>query len=172
MRRYPAFLWVPVYIGSLLVLNGGHPDWRPGELAAGIGLVVLAAAVSTYLALRPWPGRPSPAGVSWLVFGVLGFYMVCAIVAGAFAGPGAGLATLLAGLVPLTAVSIWVAHMRAKTPAIDDNRDPVPGVALDDERPMGDTPEAHDEIVPQDLPKDHPGRQAAERFGSANRVRR
>jgi hypothetical protein len=33
----------------------------------------------------------------------------------------------------------------------------------DDERPLGDTPEAHDEIVPQDLPIDHPGRQEAER---------
>ncbi|CAA9475401.1 MAG: hypothetical protein AVDCRST_MAG53-261 [uncultured Solirubrobacteraceae bacterium] len=29
--------------------------------------------------------------------------------------------------------------------------------------PLGDTPEAHDEIVPQDLPKGHPGRRAAER---------
>jgi hypothetical protein len=34
----------------------------------------------------------------------------------------------------------------------------------DDETPLGDTPEAHDEIVPEDLPKDHPGRQEAERM--------
>lgn len=32
----------------------------------------------------------------------------------------------------------------------------------DDETPAGDTPEAHDEISPHDLPVDHPGRQAAE----------
>jgi hypothetical protein len=31
-----------------------------------------------------------------------------------------------------------------------------------DERPLGDTPEAHDEISPHDLPLDNPGRQAAE----------
>ena len=33
--------------------------------------------------------------------------------------------------------------------------------------PLGDTPEAHDEIVPQDLPKRHPGRRAAERQAAA-----
>jgi hypothetical protein len=31
------------------------------------------------------------------------------------------------------------------------------------EAPVGDTPDAHDEIIPEDLPKDHPGRQEAER---------
>jgi len=29
-----------------------------------------------------------------------------------------------------------------------------------DDRPLGDTPEAHDEISPHDLPPDHPGRPA------------
>jgi hypothetical protein len=33
----------------------------------------------------------------------------------------------------------------------------------DDETPAGDTPEAHDEISPHDLPKSHPGRAEAER---------
>ena len=32
----------------------------------------------------------------------------------------------------------------------------------DDETDLGETPEAHDELSPHDLPKDHPGRQAAE----------
>ena len=32
----------------------------------------------------------------------------------------------------------------------------------DEETDLGDTPEAHDEVSPHDLPKDHPGRQAAE----------
>ena len=32
-----------------------------------------------------------------------------------------------------------------------------------DDTDLGDTPEAHDEISPHDLPKDHPGRQEAER---------
>jgi len=33
----------------------------------------------------------------------------------------------------------------------------------DHQTPLGDTREAHDEIVPEDLPKGHPGRRAAER---------
>jgi hypothetical protein len=41
--------------------------------------------------------------------------------------------------------------------------EPLGPMTPDDETPLGDTPEAHDEIVPQDLPKDHPGRQEAER---------
>ena len=32
----------------------------------------------------------------------------------------------------------------------------------DEETDLGDTPEAHDEVSPHDLPKDHPGRQTAE----------
>ena len=31
-----------------------------------------------------------------------------------------------------------------------------------DDRPVGDTPEAHDEINPRDIPKDNPARQEAE----------
>jgi hypothetical protein len=41
--------------------------------------------------------------------------------------------------------------------------EPLGPLTPDDERPAGDTPEAHDEIVPEDLPKDHPGRREAER---------
>jgi hypothetical protein len=173
LRRYPAILWVPVYVGSLFVLNGGHPDWNTGQLVLGIGLIALASALATYLALGPWPGRPKPVGMGWVFAGVGGFYVVCAIVAGAFVGPAEGLATLLAGLIPLTAVSLWVAHARAGTaPSAHeeefadaeaaDHRDPVPAMGLDSARPLGDTPAAHDEIIPEDLPKDHPGRRAAE----------
>jgi hypothetical protein len=37
-----------------------------------------------------------------------------------------------------------------------------------DDTDVGDTPEAHDEIVPQDLPKGHPGRPEAEREAAEN----
>jgi hypothetical protein len=40
---------------------------------------------------------------------------------------------------------------------------PDGGTPNDDPTPAGDTPEAHDEIVPEDLPKGHPGRAEAER---------
>jgi hypothetical protein len=44
-----------------------------------------------------------------------------------------------------------------------DAAEPLGPFTPDDETPAGDTPEAHDEISPHDLPKDHPGREAAER---------
>jgi hypothetical protein len=37
-----------------------------------------------------------------------------------------------------------------------------PKPSPDRERPLGDTPEAHDEVSPHDLPPDHPGREEAE----------
>jgi hypothetical protein len=177
MRRYPAFLWLPVYLGSLFILNGGNPGWGWVQLTIGVVLIVAAAAAATYLALGPWPGRPRPKGMRWVLAGLGAFYAICASAAGAFVGPGAGIATLLAGVVPLTAVAIWVAHMRTKTVGDDepryrdavaeDHEDPVPGIGFDATRPLGDTPAAHDEIIPQDLPKDHPGRHAAEQQAQA-----
>src|SRR4051794_3176384 len=54
--------------------------------------------------------------------------------------------------------------------AMSDNTDPVPSAHIvpDDETALGDTPEAHDEISPHDLPVDHPGRVAAERQAQAH----
>jgi hypothetical protein len=176
VRRYPAFLWVPVYIGSLLILNGGHPGWSTGQLVAGIGMVALACGLATYLAIGPWPGRPRPTGLGWALAGVGAFYAVLATAAAAFVGPEAALATLLAGVIPLTAVSLWIAHARAKTTGdethledavADDHVDPVPGIGLESERPMGDSPEVHSDVSPHDLPKDHPGRKAAEKQADA-----
>ena len=41
--------------------------------------------------------------------------------------------------------------------------EPLGPMTPDEETPAGDTPEAHDEISPHDLPPGHPGREAAER---------
>jgi hypothetical protein len=48
--------------------------------------------------------------------------------------------------------------------AMADEDEPLPSSHLipDDSTPAGDTPEAHDEINPHDIPPDHPGRRAAE----------
>lgn len=43
-----------------------------------------------------------------------------------------------------------------------DEQIPSTHLTVDDQTPAGDTPEAHDEINPHDLPMDHPGRKAAE----------
>src|SRR3954469_10443214 len=52
--------------------------------------------------------------------------------------------------------------------ALGDEREPIPSTHLitDDERPVGDTPEAHDEVNPRDIPLDNPARhEAAEQAG-------
>jgi hypothetical protein len=48
------------------------------------------------------------------------------------------------------------------SPHDGEKDEPLGPVTPDDQTPLGDTPEAHDEIVPEDLPRGHPGRQAAE----------
>lgn len=48
-------------------------------------------------------------------------------------------------------------------PHDSESAEPLGPLTPDDETPLGDTPEAHDEISPHDLPPDHPGRRQAER---------
>jgi hypothetical protein len=177
MRRYPAVLWLLIYVGSLLILNGSHPSWRPWQLAVGIALPVIAAALAIYLAAGPSDGHPRVRGSYWFLTGTAGFYGVAALAALLFLGIGEAIAVLLAGIIPMTAVAIWLAHVRQKTAvtadgglvdgAAEDHTDPIPGLGADDRRPLGDTAAAHDEIIPQDLPKDHPARRAAEAMADA-----
>ena len=49
--------------------------------------------------------------------------------------------------------------------AMSDETEPIPSTHLipDNDTAAGDTPEAHDEINPHDLPAGHPGREAAEK---------
>ena len=49
-------------------------------------------------------------------------------------------------------------------PHDEDAEEPLGPMTPDDETDLGDTPEAHDEISPHDLPPDHPGRAEAERL--------
>src|SRR3954452_1220014 len=53
--------------------------------------------------------------------------------------------------------------------AVEDSEDPVPSDHLipDDQRPLGDTPEAHDEVNPRDIPLDNPARHEAEEQAAA-----
>ena len=52
--------------------------------------------------------------------------------------------------------------------AATDSSDSVPRLNAEDGRPLGDTPQAHDEINPHDLPPDHPGRHAAEEMAQGD----
>ena len=60
-------------------------------------------------------------------------------------------------------------HHEREQPSPHDGtkREPLGPLTPDRETPLGDTPEAHDEITPHDLPLGHPGRQAAQRQASA-----
>ena len=174
MRRFPALLWLPVYVGSLLILNGSHGRHDSLQLWGGIALTLLSLALAMSLAVGPWSGRRRPGGLLWFIAGVAAFYIVTGIAAWVFLDARAGIATLLAGVIPMTAAAIWVAAARSKTVAAgrggdgeadispEGHLDTFPGIGADDDRPLGDTPEAHDEVIPQDLPPDHPGRRAAE----------
>jgi hypothetical protein len=176
LRRWPPVLWLLVYVGSIFILNGSNGQWDPMQLALGTGLSAVACVLALYLAVGPWPGRARPRGTGPLIGGVAAFYAICALAAAIFAGPADAIATLLAGIIPMTGAALWVATARAKTrrgsarhrdPAAADSEDPFAGVGADETRPLGDTPEAHDEITPRDLPPDHPGRHAAERQADA-----
>jgi hypothetical protein len=55
-----------------------------------------------------------------------------------------------------------MADARDDSPHDSDSEEPLGPLTPDDETELGDTPEAHDEISPHDLPVGHPGRKAAE----------
>ena len=76
------------------------------------------------------------------------------------------IAVLIAGWFVLNGAARRNVASRHDSPedAMSDETEPLPSAHLipDDETAAGDTPEAHDEINPHDLPPDHPGRRAAE----------
>jgi hypothetical protein len=57
--------------------------------------------------------------------------------------------------------------------ALGDESEPIPSTHLitDDERPLGDTPEAHDEVNPHDVPLDNPARHEAEEQAAGGETR-
>lgn len=59
----------------------------------------------------------------------------------------------------------YAEHMTERHPQPHDEHadEPLGPATPDGDTPAGDTPEAHDEISPVDLPLDHPGRKEAER---------
>jgi hypothetical protein len=156
LRQLPAFLWLPIYVGSEFILIGSSGD--AGLLIAGGALALLAFALSLYFATRA-DDRPRPPLLLWAIAGVGLFYVLTAIAA-ATAGVSYAAAALAAGIIPMAAVSIVVAMVRDKTVAdeggrlrdrsAEDSEDPAPGIGVDDETPLGDTPE-HSKAWEEDL---------------------
>ena len=81
------------------------------------------------------------------------------------------IAALVAGWFLLNAVARKrvAARHDSLEDAMSDEREPLPSSHLipDNETAAGDTPEAHDEINPHDIPRGHPGRRAAEEQAEA-----
>ena len=76
------------------------------------------------------------------------------------------IAALIAGWFLVTAVmrrNVAARHGSVED-AMSDENEPLPSAHLipDNETAAGDTPEAHDEINPHDIPPGHPSRRAAE----------
>jgi peptidoglycan/LPS O-acetylase OafA/YrhL len=140
MGRWPPFVWLLVSSGSLLVLIGAGGDWNATAFFAGTAAIVLGFALAMYLAYHRQ--RPHPRGVDWVVAAVTVFYLLCIALA-ALAGGEYALAAAGAALVPLTAAALVVATARAKTGS-DGDRDPYPGVGMDDATPLGDTDQHSD----------------------------
>lgn len=152
MTRWPPILWICIFAGSLLLLNGWDgAETNPQSLIPGIVLVVGAAGASLWLALGHRRDRP-PTGTAWLVAGTVVFYLLCAGAAMA-AGGAYAIAAMAAGLIPLTAAALLSAASRVKTVSRGDHRDdasaaasddPFPGIGGDDATPLGDTSEHSD----------------------------
>jgi hypothetical protein len=108
----------------------------------------------------------------WQVATVVAFLLIFALTAiitgsALFFIPAVILAVLAVGYALLNRAAthrIAERHDSAQDAAADET-EPIPSTHLipDDSTPAGDTPEAHDEINPHDLPAGHPGREAAEK---------
>jgi hypothetical protein len=148
--RWPPWVWLLVYVGSLLVLMGSQ---RWDLMIAGIALVSSAFLLAVYLAQRPGRSRAPAAIYRWAMVGLATFYGGLAIVALVLLGPAYALAVLLGGLIPATAISLLFATVRQRTVAAersledrsaDDEDEQLPGVGMDDDTPLGDTSELSD----------------------------
>jgi hypothetical protein len=165
--RWPPAVYLLVSVGSIFASMGGQ---RPGLLALGIALQATALCVALVLALERRSGRPRPRWVPLVIAGVAAFYGVAAVAA-ADEGLPYVLAALGAFLIPGTATALAVATARSSTLETSDghlvdlsrtDQGPVPRLGLDDSRPLGDSPDLHDDLDPHDLPLDHPGRKRLE----------
>jgi hypothetical protein len=109
---------------------------------------------------------PGPTFPAALVGGLLAAVVVIVV---AWVAMGAEVAlpiTILA--VICVAAALVYRTVGTSRSAPSDNTDSTPRLNAEGNRPLGDTPEAHDEINPHDLPTDHPGRHAAEQMAEGD----
>jgi hypothetical protein len=159
VTNWPPIIWPLMTFGSLLILVGSSGRVDPPLVVAGAVLALVVCAVSLYLALKGWPERPRPAIVVWAIAGVVVFYVLVGLAAAA-AGLEYGLVGVAAGVIPLSAVALLLATMRSRTAESggrlrDDSGDPdhdrAPGLGMDDQTPLGDTPDHSDSFDQPDV---------------------
>ena len=119
-------------------------------------MVLVSLGISLYLVYGRPSEHPRASGVSWLVPATAVFYVAVAAAA-AFSGSKYVIAAVAAAGIPLTAAALIVATSRSKTASSDDARcdktaadddDPLPGIGIDENTPLGDTAEhSHAERV-------------------------
>jgi hypothetical protein len=150
LERWPAALWLPMYVASVFILIGGRGHWV--VLGVGIAVALVTCVLAVYLALKRWPNRPRPRLFVWAIGGVVALYVIAGVV-GAAVDLSYGIAAVLAVTFPLTAVALLLALMRTKTiehdghlidASAEDDEDAFPGFGMDDETEMGDSPELAD----------------------------
>ncbi len=112
-------------------------------------------------------GREQARFPALLVFGLLGLGVIAVVAGIALGGEFVIPVLILAALCAIVAIGYrtLAGNNRASRggEARDVGTQDLPAQPANDSRPLGDTPEAHDEISPHDLPKGHPGRAEAER---------
>jgi hypothetical protein len=119
LRRLPAVLWLPVYLGSIFVLIGTH---KRNLLIVGLASLLLACCGALYLALH------REHAIAALLAGVIPTTAVAIVIATARA-------------------KIEESDGRPQDTNLADD-EPLPGLGLDDATPLGDHPEIHDDMTP------------------------
>ena len=94
---------------------------------------------------------------------LVGIVLAVAVVIAAFAADSEYGIPVVILLAICIAAAVGYRVLAGSTRSDADSSDNVPKQAARSERPLGDTPEAHDEISPHDLPLDNPGRFEAQR---------
>ena len=104
------------------------------------------------------------------ITGATVLFALFALAAGALAGAQYAVPIVILGVVVLAFIALNALLSRRTVErhggdpgaAEADEADGLPSAHLvPDDRPLGDTAQAHDEISPHDLPRDSPGRRAA-----------
>jgi hypothetical protein len=156
VRKWPPLLWPAISIASLLILMGSGGNRT--LLVVGLVMALVAFGIAVYLGLGERRLGPRPRAAYWFFALFAMIYVVSAVVAAASLGWAYALAALLAGVIPLTSVSLIIAAARAKTEqtpeglrdaAAEAHDDPYPAIGIDDSTPLGHSPEVSD-VLPDE----------------------